>query len=355
MPRRARLHVVGGTFHIVSRFVHQEPWLDRPGAREAYLTFLERAAATGGVKVLAYCLMSTHVHVVVVQGERSLERFCKSMHTSFSTWVHQHARGKKAHGPVFAQRPLSVLVDDQQYLLELVRYVHNHPVRAGLVKHARNSDWSSHNAYVGRKAAPGFLHTAPVLKQFGKSAAVASKRFEAFVDAGRDELRRPEFGGAESAGEAAAVRGRLPQGHALQHGVLGRASFVRKTLEAASNAKQATSSSTRAPRNTEAKTRLPRTRRPSVEKLLDAVLRHKKVSALSFDARPKARSSGEVKRLVVWIWMQVYEGKQSELSRGLGLASSMVSRYYGQVLAAAGEYDRDTKAIVARLGHSSRR
>lgn len=333
---------------MVSRFVRQEPWLDRPGARDAYLTFLERAAATGGVQVLAYCLMSTHVHVVVVQGDRSLERFCKSMHTSFSTWVHQHARGKKAHGPVFAQRPLSVLVEDREYLLELVRYVHNHPVRAGLVKHARNSDWSSHNAYLAGKTAPEFLHTERVLAQFGEPAAVARKRFDTFVDEGRKEVRRPEFSNADDASEAATVRSGLRKGHERRHGVLGRSAFVRKALEATGSTKPA-------PRKGETKPAKPTQRRPSVEKLLDAVLRHKELSVLAFEASPKARASSEVKRLVVWIWMQTYEGKQSELSQGLGLASSMVSRYYGQVLAAAGKYDRDTKAIVARLGHSSRR
>jgi REP element-mobilizing transposase RayT len=121
--------------------------LDKRGARGRYLELLERAVGRTDARLLAYCLMSNHVHLVVVQGREPLERLVKPVHTGFAGWI--NAGRRKAQGPVFAGRPRVVVVEQDAYLLQLVRYVHNNPVRAGVVRHARSSDWSSLRAYVG--------------------------------------------------------------------------------------------------------------------------------------------------------------------------------------------------------------
>ena len=102
MPRTARVSCPGGVFHVVSRFARDEWWLDRSGAREAYLELLGRASERSDTEVLAYCLMSNHVHLVLVQGNAPLSRFMKSVHTGFATWARGSWRGSKALGPVFA-------------------------------------------------------------------------------------------------------------------------------------------------------------------------------------------------------------------------------------------------------------
>jgi putative transposase len=157
MPRTARLQFTGGVCHIVSRFARDEWWLDRDGAREAYLELIGRAAKADDLLVLSYCLMSNHVHLVVVQGTAPLARFMKSVHTGFAAFAHASRVHKKAQGPVFAGGPRMVWVQRDEYLLELVRYVHNNPVRAGLVRATRNSSWSSHRAYIGKSEAPQWL------------------------------------------------------------------------------------------------------------------------------------------------------------------------------------------------------
>jgi REP element-mobilizing transposase RayT len=75
------------------------------------LELLTGAAEGSDTEVLAYCLMSNHVHLVVVQGQAPLERFTKSLHTGFASRTHRGRRGAKAQGPVYAGRPRTVLAE----------------------------------------------------------------------------------------------------------------------------------------------------------------------------------------------------------------------------------------------------
>jgi REP-associated tyrosine transposase len=107
MPRFARIHVTGGMIHVISRFHDRRFYLDISGAREKYLELLGKAATTHDCRVIAYCLMSSHVHLVLQLGNDPLGMFTKKIHSPFSTWVN---RQRKGLGTVLADRPKSVLV-----------------------------------------------------------------------------------------------------------------------------------------------------------------------------------------------------------------------------------------------------
>lgn len=346
MSRTARIDLPGGVFHLISRFVRDEPLLDDEGARDAYLELLGAAATKSDVTILAYCLMSTHVHLVVVQGRTKLERFTKSVHTGFAQWVNAR-RGTKAQGPVFAGRPRELLVDEDAYLFQLVRYVHNNPVRAGVVRNARNSKWSSHRAYVGRDEAPEWLRVGYVLARFERDVKKAAARFDAFVEAGRNEPRRPELSGALNVTEAAAVRRVMGDGHRIADGVLGSEAFARK-VRRDENRVQAALSSRGAERRAGA------LRRPTARQLIDAVLLHRGVEAIELEQSPRGRRAAGVKRLAIWMWVHEYEGQQIEIARALAIDTSAVSRHYGHALAAAAEYDEEATAVAAVLAKQKR-
>lgn len=331
----------------MSRFARDEWWLDRAEARDAYLAALEHGAAGCDAEVLAYCLMSNHVHLVVVQGEAPLERLLKSVHTGFAGWAQRSRRGGKAWGPVFAGRPRGVLVDRDAYLHELVRYVHNNPVRAGVVRAARNSSWSSHQAYVARVEGPAWLRMGHVLERFGRTPARAAAAFDAFVDAGRGEARRPELSGAADAAEAAAVRRALGDGHRVSDGILGSERFVarvRKDRERVESALSGRGSERRAGP----------VGRPSVREVIDAVLELLDLSAIDLEQRPRSRRCAQAKRLMTWVWVHEYAGQQIEVARALELDTGVVSRYYGQAIAAAGEFDEQASAVIGLLNHRRR-
>jgi REP element-mobilizing transposase RayT len=329
-------------FHVVSRFARDEWWLDRSGAREAYLALLGKAAAGSDAEVLAYCLMSNHVHLVLVQGEARLERFMKSVHTGFAGWARQSWRGHKALGPVFAGRPRTVLVDRGEYLLELVRYVHNNPVRAGVARAARGSAWSSHQAYVGRAAAPEWLRMGYVLERFGRERERAVAKFDAFVDEGRRQPRRPELSGSADAGEAAAVRKALGNGYRVSDGILGDEAFVARVTSDAQKVKAALS-------GRGAERRAGAIGRPNVRDVIDAVLELLDVDPIELEERPRARGPTQAKRLAIWVWLHEYAGQQVELAQALNLDTGVVSYHYGQAMKTPGELDEQASAVTALL------
>jgi hypothetical protein len=98
-------------------------------------------------------------------------------------------------GHVFQGRYRAILCDKRTYLLELVRYLHLNPVRAGLVQHPADWPWSSHRACLGLKKGPDWLYRADVLSQFGKMGAPG---LAAFLSQARDLGPHPEYYRPES-------------------------------------------------------------------------------------------------------------------------------------------------------------
>ncbi|NOY90806.1 MAG: hypothetical protein GXP55_06300 [Deltaproteobacteria bacterium] len=341
MPRKARINYPGGVFHVISRFARDEWCLKRTGARAQYLSLLGRAAAGTDTQVLAYCLMSSHIHLVLMQQREPLSRILKSMNTGFAIWVSRTGSSKHAHGPVFAGRPRQVLVEREAYLDVLVRYVHNNPVRANVVPDARDSDWSSHRAYIGEGTRPDWLHTDMVLSGYGKRASTQARRFDEFVHAGSDEGRRPEFSGDDDADARRRMREVFGDGHRLSDGVIGSDEFVASVR-----------SDDGAPvRPLERGRPFPRSvrQRPTIDELISATLLVRGVEPWEFDNRPRAHSCAVAKRIITWIWVHEFHGAQIEVARALKISTSAVAQHYATCMKQAADYDELSTAVLGTL------
>ena len=134
--------------HITQRGNHRERVFFEPGDREFFLWLLNVYARQYGVEVYAYCLMTNHVHLVVVPDEAlTMHRALRAVHSQYAQRVNRMA-GRSGHlwqGRYFSS-PL-----DSNYFLNAVRYVELNPVRAGLVEKAEDYEWSSAPAHCGRR------------------------------------------------------------------------------------------------------------------------------------------------------------------------------------------------------------
>lgn len=117
-----------------------------------------------GVRTLAYCLMTNHVHLVVRAPHGALP---DAMHHMTSTYSHRLNARRGRDGPLFRGRYHSIPVESDEYLLWVTRYVHRNPLDITGVSSARDHRWSSHRTYLGLRPPPSFLDLAPVMDLLG--------------------------------------------------------------------------------------------------------------------------------------------------------------------------------------------
>ncbi|HEY0254883.1 MAG TPA: hypothetical protein VGC41_25330, partial [Kofleriaceae bacterium] len=172
--RQARRHIPGVVHHLIWRFTDSRYFLDAPGARDIYQRWLGRALLESDWKCLAYALMSSHIHIAVIAGQEPLARWSRRANLPFALWVNdEHGR----IGPVFANRANDWAVAPER-VPSLIAYIHNNPVRAGVVTSAEASTWTSHGHYVGaQEVTPDWLHVEDGLALSKRTRA----EFDAFV------------------------------------------------------------------------------------------------------------------------------------------------------------------------------
>lgn len=196
MPRYRRRITEGSVQHLISRFVNRQFLFDVPDARDEYLARAQHAFARTGWTALGYALMSSHVHWLVQAGSSSSDRLMRSLHAGFSGWLN---RSTGRLGPVFADRHRNVECEGETALAVLA-YIHNNPVRAGVVADPSASAWTSHRAYVGLEPTPAWLNVDRGLSLSGLEPTTRGRAaFHRLVASRASELRRPDLSGANLA------------------------------------------------------------------------------------------------------------------------------------------------------------
>jgi len=193
MARKPRLHIPGALYHVILRGNARQDIFFTPEDRSAFYGLLAEGVRRFGYRVHAFCLMSNHVHLALQAGDESLSRGLQNL--AFRYTRHVNTARKRA-GHLFEGRYKAFLVDQDRYGLELVRYIHLNPVRAGMVAEAAAYPWSGHRAYLGEEVL-AWLTTDWVLGQFGVTAGVARRRYARFVAEGAGEGHRDDLYGGE--------------------------------------------------------------------------------------------------------------------------------------------------------------
>jgi hypothetical protein len=238
----------------------------------------------------------------------------RSLLTGYATAFNRRHRRR---GHLFQNRYKSMVVEEEPYFLELVRYLHLNPLRAGVVPDLAalaRYPYSGHAALLGTVPRP-WQETATVLARFATRTGTARQRYQAFVAAGVPQGRRPELQGGglvRSVGGWSAVqalrRGR--EAHTADERVLGSGEFVEAILREAER---------------QAAGQVVQQRRP----LTPAVLAGRigaavGVSASTILGRSQARRAAEARHLLAYVWTERLGQRASELAAALGRTRSNV-------------------------------
>lgn len=237
MARKSRIDAPGALHHIIIRGIERRSiFIDTSD----YQNFLERLGdilADSSAPCYAWALMTNHAHFLLRTGLVPISLVMRRLLTGYAQ---QFNRRHKRCGVLFQNRYKSFLCEEEPYLLELVRYIHLNPLRAGLVqdlKALRSYPGCGHAVLMGRRDHT-WQDAEYILKRFGASLKAARRSYNEFVSKGISDGRRPDLVGGgllRSVGGWSALRAVRAAGMRVMgdERILGSSDFVESVLKKA--------------------------------------------------------------------------------------------------------------------------
>ena len=149
MPRIARGLVNGFVYHVLNRGNGGQEVFHKDQDYEAFIELMKEVKARYDIKIFTYCLMPNHFHMVIVPIQA--EELSKGMQWLMTSHVRRYHRHYESSGHIWHGRFKSFIIQEDNHLLTVLRYVEGNPVRAGLVNSAKDWLWSSHREAIGER------------------------------------------------------------------------------------------------------------------------------------------------------------------------------------------------------------
>ncbi|OGW36497.1 MAG: hypothetical protein A2Y97_14045 [Nitrospirae bacterium RBG_13_39_12] len=181
MARQLRIEFEGAFYHITSRGNQRERIYFEDGDRDSFLEILKRTKERYGYHLHAYVLMDNHYHLMVETPKANISQTMQNINTSYTVYINKKHRRS---GHLFQGRFKGMIVDKDEYLVTLSRYIHLNPVRAGVVQKPEEYKWSSYGFYIDSSNKDTLVNTGDTLSMFSGKKRQAVKAYKEFVDRG---------------------------------------------------------------------------------------------------------------------------------------------------------------------------
>jgi len=220
--------------HLIFRGIERRKIFQDDVDRDNFLDRLGKALVASGTPCYAWALLPNHAHLLLRTGNVPLATVMRRFLTGYAvTYNHRHRR----HGQLFQNRYKSILCQEDPYLLELVRYIHLNPMRAGIVPDLavlETYPYSGHSVLLGKQK-NSWQDIDSVLGYFGRRVFWARRRYRSYVEEGVSEGRRVDLTGGglvRSLGGWKEVKKSRVGGDRLKgdERILGDSDFVREVL-----------------------------------------------------------------------------------------------------------------------------
>jgi len=189
MPRKPRIHYPGAVYHVMLRGNGGQDIFFDTADRSKFLLILQQGMQRYHHRVHSYCLMTNHVHLALQVMDIPLSKIMQNLSFRYTQYIN---RKKKQTGHLFQGRFKALLIDKDNYLLELIRYIHLNPIRAGMVIDLNDYLWSSHHCFADDLRTP-WLTTDWALSQLAADSDKAQQLYRNFMHDGLDDGYRKEF------------------------------------------------------------------------------------------------------------------------------------------------------------------
>lgn len=235
MPRQARLDVPGTLHHVIVRGIEKRNIVKDNKDRENFVRRMGSLAIETETPIYAWALLNNHAHILLRSGPPGLSRYMKRFLTGYAIYFnHSHRR----HGHLFQNRFKSIVVEEDSYFQELVRYIHLNPLRAKIIDSFSNLAryrWCGHSVILGERK-NDWQDKNFVLSWFGKTHLESKRAYLQFVQKGIEKGYRPDLVGGgliRSQGGWMAVEEMRRQGvrEKSDERILGSGDFVEQLIE----------------------------------------------------------------------------------------------------------------------------
>jgi putative transposase len=274
------------------------------------------------VRCYAWSFMRNHVHLLVRPFGESISRPMRRLLTGY---VGVYNRRHERWGHLFQNRYKSVVVEEEPYFLELIRYIHLNPVRAGMINTMEGLDkysWSGHRLLV-RGVEVSWMGVGEVLGRFGSELRGSIMRYKEFIQAGWDQGRRPElvggglirtYGGWE---EVKRLRRRGEGRVVCDARVLGSGGFVERML--------------RESEDEFSRREVYRRKGIDLRELSERIERYYDIDFSAVKGGSKDRTLSRVRAIFIWIAVLELGYTGVEVAQWLGITSAVVSRALNKI------------------------
>ncbi|MBU5676155.1 transposase [Alkaliphilus sp. MSJ-5] len=144
MAREARKRSNTGIYHVMLRGIDKRDIFLDDEDRKKFIENVIRAKEAGGFEIYGYCLMDNHIHMLIKEDEE-IGISIKRITVGYIGW---HNNKYERTGHLFQNRYKSEPVETENYLITVLRYIHQNPVKARIIDKLENYNWSSHKEYL---------------------------------------------------------------------------------------------------------------------------------------------------------------------------------------------------------------
>lgn len=181
MARQLRIEFSGAFYHITSRGNLRETIFYNNKDKTRFLEILKRTKDRYGYLLHAYTLMDNHYHLLIETPKANISQIMQNINTSYTVYIN---RRYQRSGHLMQGRFKGIIVDKDEYLVSLSRYIHLNPVRAEIVQRPEDCKWTSYRAYIENAVNDGLVDKIDTLSYFSKNKGRAAKAYKAFVAGG---------------------------------------------------------------------------------------------------------------------------------------------------------------------------
>ena len=196
MARPLRIEYPNAFYHVMSRGLNRQAIYLKNDDCEIFLDTLKETCRLFGIRTLSYCLMPNHYHLLLTTPQANLSRAMRHLN---GVYTQRFNRLHKKDGPLFRGRYKAILVQEDEYLTHLIRYIHLNPTQANLAKDPKTYPWSSHMRYLKAGDQKPWLYVKLGLSFFSGRRNEAIRAYGQFIREGIDPKTHQFYSGKNQA------------------------------------------------------------------------------------------------------------------------------------------------------------